>query len=219
MRSSLYFTLFFTLVLAAARVEAQQARPFDKEVADLVAQDSAINKKKIILFTGSSSVRFWKDVPGYFPKHNVLNRGFGGSTMADLLYYTDKLIVRYKPKKIFIYEGDNDLAGKRTPEEILASADSILLLIRSKVSKRVPVLFISAKPSVARWNMKEQYLEYNQKLKAWAATTKRVEYIDVWTPMLDASGEVQKDIFIGDGLHMNKKGYDIWGRVIKPYIR
>jgi len=67
--------------------------------------------------------------------------------------------------------------------------------------------------------MKDEYLAYNQKLKDWTATKKNVKYIDVWAPMLDANGEVQKDIFIGDGLHMNKKGYDIWGRVIKPYIR
>jgi lysophospholipase L1-like esterase len=214
-----YFTLFVALLPGATRVEAQQARPFDKEVAAIVAQDSTINKKKIILFTGSSSVRFWKDVQGYFPEQNILNRGFGGSTMADLLYYTDKLIVPYRPKKIFIYEGDNDLAGKRTPEAILASADSILLIIRAKVSKKVPVYFISAKPSLARWSMKEQYVDFNQKLKAWTATRKRVKYVDVWTPMLDANGEVQKDIFIGDGLHMNKKGYDIWGQVFKPYIR
>jgi lysophospholipase L1-like esterase len=219
MKLLLYFTFFVTLLPGAARVEAQQARPFDKEVADIVAHDSIINKKKIILFTGSSSVRFWKDVQGYFPEQNILNRGFGGSTMADLLYYTDKLIVPYHPKKIFIYEGDNDLAGKRTPEEILASADSILLIIRAKVSKKVPVYFISAKPSLARWSMKEQYLDFNQKLKAWTATRKRVKYVDVWTPMLDANGEVQKDIFISDGLHMNKKGYDIWGQVFKPYIR
>ena len=219
MKRCFCLTLFVTLLLAGFHGSAQSPRPFEKEVADLTAQDSAVRKKKIILFTGSSSVRFWKDVQSYFPEHNVVNRGFGGSTMKDLLYYTDKLIIPYHPKMIFIYEGDNDLAGKMKPEEILASADSILLLIRSKISKKVPVLFIATKPSVARWSMKDEYLAYNQKLKDWTATKKNVKYIDVWTPMLDANGEVQKDIFISDGLHMNKKGYDIWGRVIKPYIR
>ena len=213
----LRLALCVTLLLASFSLSAQQ--PFEKEVADLTAQDSAVNKKKVILFTGSSSIRFWKDVQSYFPENNVLNRGFGGSTMKDMLYYTDKLIIPYKPKMIFIYEGDNDLAGTRKPDEIIAQADSIVLLIRSKVSKKVPVYFIAAKPSVARWSMKEDYLAFNQKLKDWTATKKNVKFIDVWTPMLDANGEVQKDIFIGDGLHMNKKGYDIWGRVIKPYIR
>ena len=218
-RMTLRFVLCVTLVLAGFSLSAQQARPFEKEVTDLIAQDSAIRKKKIILFTGSSSVRFWKDVQSYFPEYNVVNRGFGGSTMKDLLYYTDKVIIPYKPKMIFIYEGDNDLAGKKNPEEIIAQADSIVMLIRGKLSKKVPVYFIAAKPSLARWSMKEEYLAFNQKLKDWTTTKKNVNYIDVWTPMLDANGEVQKDIFISDGLHMNKKGYDIWGRVIKPYIR
>jgi lysophospholipase L1-like esterase len=219
LRRFLSVTLFVSLLLAGFYGSAQSPRPFDKEVADLTAQDGAIKKKKIILFTGSSSIRIWKDIHSYFPEQNVLNRGFGGSTMKDMLYYTDKLIIPYRPKMIFIYEGDNDLAGKKTPGEIIASADSIVLLIRSKVSKKVPVYFFSAKPSLARWNMKDEYLAYNQKLKDWTTTKKNVKYIDVWTPMLDANGEVQKDIFLGDGLHMNKKGYDIWGRVLKSYIR
>jgi len=219
MKFALCLSLCVTLLIAGFSVPAQEARPFEKEVANLTAQDSTVKKKKIILFTGSSSVRFWKDVQSYFPEHNVLNRGFGGSTMKDMLYYTDKLIIPYRPKMIFIYEGDNDLAGKRTPNEILASADSIVMLIRSKLSKKVPIYFFSAKPSVARWSLKETYLVFNQKLKDWTATKKNVKYIDVWTPMLDANGEVRKDIFISDGLHMNKKGYDIWGRVLKPYIR
>ena len=120
---------------------------------------------------------------------------------------------------IFIYEGDNDLAGGRKPDEIVALADSIVLLIRSKLSKKVPVYFISAKPSLARWSLKETYLAFNQKMKDWAATQKNVKIIDVWTPMLDANGEVRKDLFLSDGLHMNKNGYDIWGEVIKPYVR
>lgn len=215
----LCYVLFVISAFLGFRAAAQQSRPFQEEVGSLVAQDSAVRKKKIILFTGSSSIRFWKDIQAYFPAHNVVNRGFGGSTMADLLYYTDKLIIPYRPKMIFIYEGDNDLAAKRTPEEILAKADSILLLIRTRISKKVPVLFISPKPSLARWSMKDQYLDYNRKLRAWAATKKHVTYVDVWTPMLDAHGDVQKDIFIADGLHMNKKGYDIWGEVIKKYVR
>jgi len=151
-RLNLPLTICVILLLTAFSLSAQQV--FEKEVADLTAQDGAVNKKKVILFTGSSSIRIWKDVQSYFPEYNVLNRGFGGSTMKDMLYYTGKLIIPYKPKMIFIYEGDNDLAGGRKPDEVVAQADSIVLLIRSKLSKKVPVYFISAKPSLARWNLR-----------------------------------------------------------------
>jgi lysophospholipase L1-like esterase len=210
--------LFLIFSVNALNVYAQEPRPFTNEVNELVAGDTAVNKKKVILFTGSSSIRMWKDLKAYFLDHNVLNRGFGGSQMTDLLYFVDKLIVPYKPKMIFIYEGDNDLASKKTPDEIIATADSILNLIRSKVSKKVKVAFIEAKPSIARWVIKERYIEFNSKLKAWTATKKNVLFVDVWTPMLDTNGEVQKDLFIGDGLHMNKKGYDIWAREVAKYM-
>jgi lysophospholipase L1-like esterase len=216
MRLASFLLLIFSLGFTS--VPAQEPRPFTNEVNELTAGDSAINRKKIILFTGSSSIRMWKDLKNYYPSHNTLNRGFGGSQMKDLLFFFDKLILPYKPKMIFIYEGDNDLASKRSPDEILAEADSLLTLIRSKVSKKVKVAFIAAKPSLARWSMKDQYVQFNSKLKAWTETKKNVVFVDVWTPMLDANGEVQNDLFIDDGLHMNKKGYDIWGRVILPYM-
>ena len=37
--------------------------------------------------------------------------------------------------------------------------------------------------------------------------------------MLDNQGNVFKDVFIEDGLHMNKKGYDIWGNVIGEILK
>jgi lysophospholipase L1-like esterase len=210
--------LFLSLSVNVLSAYAQEARPFTKEVNELVASDAAIDKKKVILFTGSSSIRMWKDLKTYFPDHNVLNRGFGGSQMKDLLYFFDKLVVPYNPRMIFIYEGDNDLASKKSPDEIIATADSILTLIRSKVSKKVKVAFIAAKPSVARWQLKDRYIEFNSKLKTWTATKRNVLFVDVWTPMLDANGAVQKDLFIDDGLHMNKKGYDIWAKEVGKYM-
>jgi lysophospholipase L1-like esterase len=210
--------LFLSLSVNVLSAYAQEARPFTKEVNELVAGDAAIDKKKVILFTGSSSIRMWKDLKTYFPDHNVLNRGFGGSQMKDLLYFFDKLVVPYNPRMIFIYEGDNDLASKKSPDEIIATADSILTLIRSKVSKKVKVAFIAAKPSVARWELKDRYIEFNPKLKTWTAAKKNVLFVDVWTPMLDANGAVQKDLFIDDGLHMNKKGYDIWAKEVGKYM-
>jgi lysophospholipase L1-like esterase len=199
---------------------AQDPRRFETEVTNLVAGDSAVKKKNLILFTGSSSVRLWRpDLASSFPDKNVLNRGFGGSHMSDLLYYFDKLILPYRPRQIFIYEGDNDLASGKTPEEIMRQADSLLHLIRTKVSRRVNVVFIAAKPSLARWNQREIYTKFNGMLKTWAAKNKNVTYADVWTPMLDPSGKVKDDLFIEDGLHMKANGYEIWTRVFAPYMK
>ena len=197
---------------------AQDPLRFHNEVNELIAADSAVVKKNLILFTGSSSIRFWKSLNADFPKYNVLNRGFGGSTTNDLLFFIDTLITPYQPRKVFIYEGDNDLGNGQEPDEVLSAAIKLTRKIKDKLPS-TEVLFICPKPSIARWELKDKYELFNSKLKSWCATQKGVVFIDVWTPMLDSTGNVRKDIFIEDGLHMNAIGYEIWKNIIAPYLK
>ncbi|CAD5251376.1 MULTISPECIES: SGNH/GDSL hydrolase family protein [unclassified Imperialibacter] len=210
--------LISALFLGGFALLAQNPQRFQGEIDKYAQEAAAVNNKKLALFTGSSSIRIWDDMAERFPKKNVVNRGFGGSSMSDLLYYTDDLIFKYSPSKIFIYEGDNDIASGKTPDQILADAKTILTQIREKLPKKVKVYFISAKPSVSRWNLKDKYVDFNKQLEAWTKTEANVDYIDVWTPMLQPSGEVMDDIFREDNLHMTSKGYDIWEKVIKKYL-
>ncbi len=211
--------LFLVLILALTGNEIHGQNPdrFKKEVDSIVALNLSVNRSDLILFTGSSSIRMWKDLASSFPNYNVVNLGFGGSEMADLLYYTDQLILSFKPKQIFIYEGDNDISAGRTDEQILSAADKILNMIREKLPK-AEVIFISPKPSIKRWALKDRYETYNAKLKAWTKTKKNVQYADVWTPMLDSNGTVKDDIFIEDGLHLNEKGYAIWTGTLRKFV-
>jgi lysophospholipase L1-like esterase len=210
--------LSIALLIASFFLKAQDPERFRGDIENFSREDSLIDKKRLILFTGSSSITFWKDIKERFPRHNVLNRGFGGSQMSDLIYYANPVIFKYKPKKIIIYEGDNDIFTGKSPEHVLADADSLLKMIRAKLPKRIKVYFISAKPSVARWSLKDKYLAYNKMLKTWTEGKKKVKYIDVWNPMLAPDGEVMKDIFTDDNLHMNQKGYDIWTKVISEHL-
>jgi lysophospholipase L1-like esterase len=205
------------LVAFVFRTEAQDPLRFEKEV-EKVTSVAPTNKKDIIVFTGSSTIRMWKDIQTYFPSHNILNRGFGGSQTSDLIYYAEKLIVQYKPSQIFVYEGDNDLGSGKSKEVILQDSQTLVEIIRSKLGS-VPVVFITPKPSKARWHLKENYERYIEDLKRWAKTQKGVTVADLWTPMLDEDGIVMQDIFLEDGLHMNKKGYDIWAKAIGPLLR
>ncbi|MEK6783266.1 MAG: SGNH/GDSL hydrolase family protein [Bacteroidota bacterium] len=213
------FFVFLFVLLITTPLWAQDSLRFQKEVIKLIAGDSAVNKKDVILFTGSSSIRLWASLKKDFPNRNVINRGFGGSEMTDLVNYVDKLIVPYHPNQIFIYEGDNDLGVGKSPEEILVQADKLLLLIREKLPRKTQILFISPKPSLLRWKLKDKYQDYNQKLEAWTKQQKNVTFVDVWTPMLEPDGNVKQDLFLEDSLHMNRKGYDIWAKVIGPYIK
>ena len=171
----------------------------------------------VILFTGSSSIAMWKGLEEAFPEHAVLNRGFGGSEFSDLLYYTDRIVYPYQPSKIFIYEGDNDLAAGESLESIMSEAKRL----REEIRRELPntsVIFIAAKPSLSRWHLKEKYEALNKALKEYAEETEKTEFADVWTAMMGSDGKVREDLFLEDDLHMNEKGYEIWKKVLLPYL-
>lgn len=170
-----------------------------------------------VLFTGSSSIAMWKDIASYFPKHRVLGRGFGGSNFTDLLYYANRVIFPYKPSVIFIYEGDNDIAQGDAPEKILDNARKLREMIRAKLGN-TPVVFISPKPSIARWNLKSAYESVNDVLRKFAESEPDTEFADVWTPAIGQDGKVLNDIFLEDNLHMNAKGYQIWQKVLSKFL-
>jgi len=205
-------------ILLLNPVFCQNPARFQEEINKIKSdQADYSSKKNLVLFTGSSSVRMWTDVQTDFPDLAVLNTGFGGSTMSDLLYYADTVILRYRPVMLFIYEGDNDIASGKKPDEILRDAGKLVDLIRQKLP-RSRICFISAKPSIARWNQKEAYLDYNRQLKEFTANHSRVYYLDVWDRMLGSDGNPKSDIFLDDRLHMNRTGYDIWKEIASEFL-
>ena len=181
------------------------------------ADKATMPKPGVILFTGSSSIALWKDLQKAFPDHRVLNRGFGGSEFSDLLQYSDRVIYPYQPSKIFIYEGDNDLAKGESVDSILNEAKQLRKEIREKLPK-ARVYFISPKPSLKNWYLKATYANFNNKLKEYAEATELTEFVDVWNPMLNKDGLVRDELFVKDGLHMNEQGYAIWKQVLQPYL-
>lgn len=213
----LYFILLF-LFLGIFISNAQDPNRFKEQVEELFNQEYNFDlNKKIVVFAGSSSIRMWKDVQDYFPNYNVINNGFGGSHFSDLIFYYDKLILKQKPEILFIYEGDNDIAGNKKPSLIKRQAKELYKKIQFDLPD-TEIIFISPKPSIARANLKKEYEKLNRRLKKYCDRQKNLEFADVWYPMLDENGDVFQDIFIEDGLHMNKKGYDIWGRIISQYL-
>jgi lysophospholipase L1-like esterase len=199
--------------------QAQEATPLKWEPAITKFEKEDLETPPpsgVNLFVGSSSIVMW-NVANFFPEHKVLNRGFGGSQFSDLLYYVNRVVTPYKPAKIFIYEGDNDIFVGEDPRHILKEAKKVRKIIARKLPG-VPVVFISAKPSVARWKFKKQYESLNQGLKKYAKKARNTEYADVWSPMLDQTGNVFTHIFREDGLHMNDEGYKIWQAVLNAYL-
>jgi lysophospholipase L1-like esterase len=197
---------------------AQEVLPFQKEVESIVEhhKDNSWQKGGTV-FTGSSSIRMWRELDNFFPNTHIINTGFGGSQAHNLQMHLDDLVLDFEPSKVFIYEGDNDVNAGKSTEEII----SIFKEITAEIFRNLPnsqLYLISAKPSPSRWNLKDHYLDFNQALEAFADSDPRLTYIDVWTPMLDKEGNPMADLFIEDNLHMNEKGYLIWQSVFTHYV-
>lgn len=200
--------------IAILHSAAQDPARFQGEVDRLKSVNaSQPDSGELVLFSGSSSIRLWEDLKTDFTGVNLVNTGFGGSHMSDLLFYADPLIIRYGPAKIIIYEGDNDIEYGTSVDSIISQAGKLVALIHSK-QPGARIWFLSAKPSLARWHLRGNYLTLNKTLKKFARRTRGVRYIDIWKVMLDAEGKPRQELFLEDGLHMNRKGYDIWREAV-----
>ena len=183
-----------------------------------VFKNMEIPEGALTVITGSSSVRFWNSVDADCADEHIVNTGFGGSEASDLLYHLDAAVLRFRPKKVFIYEGDNDINSGKTPESTLKTMSQIVAKILTSLPN-VEVFIIGAKPSPSRWQHQQRYLELNRLLATYCATMDQVNYIDVWFPMLNQNGKPKPEIFVADSLHMNSKGYEIWTKAICPSMQ
>lgn len=171
-----------------------------------------------VLFVGSSTIRMWRNLAQDFRQVPVvINRGFGGSTMADCDRFTRDLVTRYRPKHVLVYAGENDLAEGRTPQQVLASFSSFARAVRSELPG-TRISYISIKPSPSRSAFLPMVLEANALLDAYVRTLGNADYIDIFTPMLTTDGKLRPELFLADQLHMNDAGYALWQSVIATHI-
>jgi lysophospholipase L1-like esterase len=171
-----------------------------------------------ILFIGSSSIRMWTTLSDDFPSLDVINRGFGGSRIADSVNLAGRLIIPYKPRMIVFYAGDNDLAAGNTTDQVLGDFKAFVEQVRKDLPA-VKIAFVSIKPSIAREHLMEKMREANAKVRDFAARQKDMVYIDVFTPMLTKDGKPRPELFVEDRLHMNRQGYELWKSIIGPVLR
>ncbi len=173
--------------------------------------------KQAVLFIGSSSIRFWDTLATDFPGVPAINRGFGGSEIRDSTWYADRIVVPYAPRMIVLYAGDNDLSSGRSPLQLRDDFRSFVARVRHDLPG-VKIAYISNKPSPSRTRLLPAQREANSLIRQDIAMMKRVQFIDIFTPMLDAQGQPRAELFREDQLHMNPAGYQLWKQVVAPYL-
>ncbi|HVZ98250.1 MAG TPA: GDSL-type esterase/lipase family protein, partial [Chitinophagaceae bacterium] len=213
------FSLLLLLILSQPSF-AQQP-PFYDEIQHFKSMDSAhFPPRNAILFVGSSSFRKWTDVQSYFPEETIINRGFGGSTLSDVIYYARDIILPYHPREIVIYCGENDLAYSDTitAQIVFERFKKLFSIIRAHMP-HIPVVFLSIKPSPSRERLMSEMAEANKLISNYIKKQPRTFFVDIYHKMLDSQGKPMADIFLDDNLHMNAKGYHIWQKALLPYLQ
>ncbi len=198
--------------------EQVSSADWERDMRGFAATDAiAPPPQHAVLFIGSSSIRFWDTLAADFPGVPVINRGFGGSEIRDSTWYADRIVVPYAPRQILLYAGDNDLASGRSPVQLRDDFRRFVARVRHDLP-RAKIAYISNKPSPSRAPLLAAQREANSLIRQDIAAMKGVRFIDVFTPMLDGNGQPREDLFIGDRLHMNRAGYELWRQVVAPYL-
>ncbi|MEO8336575.1 MAG: SGNH/GDSL hydrolase family protein [bacterium] len=195
------------------------AANFETEIAAFEAADRAHPPAPGgILFLGSSSIRMWSGLQQDFPGVSVLNRGFGGSTFADVLYFTPRIVLPARPRLIVLYVGDNDLSAGRTADQVATDYATFVAFVRRALPE-TRIAFVSIKPSPSRWALADAMRRANELIAGQIARGRTDSYVDVFTPMLGHDGRPVPSLFLADSLHMTRAGYAIWRAQLAPLVR
>jgi lysophospholipase L1-like esterase len=213
------------LLLAAPPVEIapppREVNPFAKWEKDVAAIEKrlAANRPKPggVFFAGSSSIVQW-DLKKWFPDAGYVNVGFGGSVIADSAHFAPRILAPFKPGVIVFYAGDNDIARGGKPEHVLSDFKQFVVAAR-KDNPSCRVIFVSVKPSIARWKMFESQKKANALVKQYCEQEKGLTYLDVVPLMLRADGTPDPELFVKDGLHMTPKGYELWTAEVRKALK
>lgn len=213
--------LALLILLSQGSLAADYPDPklWDATIYGFALEDEIIGERHgAIVATGSSSMRFWDHrIHDDLAPLTIISRGFGGSNMNDVLHHLDTLVLKHKPRAVLLYEGDNDVAQGVATDVIIATFQTAFDRIHAQDAS-VRIYVLSAKPSISRLALWPDMVAVNQRLEALAAKDKRITYIDVATPMLNANGTPNESLFVSDMLHMNQRGYDIWRDTVTPIL-
>lgn len=214
-----YFFLLMIFLCFAGNVVSQSPGRLAGEVNALELKYKGIKNSnaETIVFTGSSSIRFWENLEELFPQFNVVNTGFGGSMTSDLLAYLEVLVLKYNPKKVFIYEGDNDIEKSKSVDKVFRQIRRLVRRIQ-KYDQGIEIVLIGVKPCPERWYLREKYQQLNRQMADLARETAGLEYVDLWENMLK-NGNLQAELYVEDGIHLSEKGYSIFYTAIKEHLK
>jgi lysophospholipase L1-like esterase len=214
-RVSLRLWFIVSVLWVASPAAAQD--PWEPAIAAFEASDrSSPPPLGEIVFVGSSSIRLW-DVRRSFPDLTIINRGFGGSQLSDVVRYAERIVTPYKPRLVVVYAGDNDIDSGATSEQVTIRFEQFVRTVRASVPD-VRIVFIGIKPSVQRWDVIDRMRLANDMIRAYAERDDNIAFVDVDQAMLGWDERPRPGLFVDDGLHLTPEGYALWSALLRPLL-
>jgi lysophospholipase L1-like esterase len=210
-------------ILMAASSASQAQNPalkdrFEKQVQEYEAGDQkAPPPRGAILFAGDSQFFRWKTIHEDLAGYTLINRGIDSFQFPDLIQYADRLVLPYQPRLIVLHVGGNDVHNGRTPAQLLADFQSFVALVRARLPE-VPIVYSSITPGPGRWDEAPQRVAANRAVQEYIATQPGLEFVDLWSEMLNPDGQPREELWVGDRVHPNHAGYLIRVKLTKPLL-
>lgn len=195
-----------------------EGNKWEKELRAFEAID-ATNRppKHPIIFTGSSSIRLWKELPADFPNYPVVNRGFGGSELSDVNQFFERLVLQYRPKQVVVFAGVNDISNGKSVDRVVADLKTLRDRLHAELPK-TKFVYLALALNPARWDQREKVRAVNRAAAELLATDPRDTFLDTTSVMLGPDGNPKPDIYRDDNLHMNRKGYELWKPIVESVL-
>jgi lysophospholipase L1-like esterase len=214
-------SLLLMLAFVTTSLRAEDKSPSAKWEKDIQAFEAADKKSSppqgAVLFVGASGIKLWTSLERDFPNHRVINRGFGGSQIADVTYFADRIVVPYKPRLIVFQSGGNDINAGRTPEQVADDFKAFVVKVRAALPE-TRIVYFAMQPAPARWSQAEKQKRGNQLIKDYIATAKNMAYLDAWDAFVGKDGMPREELFVADKLHHNAEGYKIRAELVRPFL-
>ena len=201
-------------------LQAESADRWSTELAAFSQRDLLEKSPQgSVVFVGSSSIRLWTTLAADFPAWRCVNRGFGGSQLADSVAHFETLILPHRPRTVVIYAGENDLAEGRSPEQVARDFEALF----EKIHAALPltrVIYLAIKTSPARVHLHPLIARTNALIAERCLGQTSCTFIDTSTPLLDPLQRPRPNLFREDQLHLSPEGYRLWTdlvtRALKP---
>ena len=213
--------LFFSVVMPEiSKYTGNNPTLWEPDIAQLEANTALLNKHhERVLFVGSSSIRLWRTLADDMSPLTIIQHGFGGATINDVVHFSDRLINAFNPRAVVIFAGTNDITPRkvRPATEMLAAYQRLVKNIRQDLPS-APIIFIAITPSPHRWSVWPQASETNRLLSDFINSQDNLYLVDTSSGLLNSGGKPEKSFYRLDGLHLSSKGYAVWAKRVKAEL-